>query len=226
MTTGWKTRYSAQTTYTYTIQMRAFLRTLAGEGAAQHLEKLRAPRPRAIVPTNDELRRLKTSAQPFMRAWLILAAELGLRISETLRVCDATHNAQTRSITIITKGAKPRTLPTTQELESLFGIAPSATDPTTPLIARLHGRPISASQLRRYWSKLKKQTGTREEIHPHDLRRSAAERLYDQTRDIRAVQRMLGHDDLTSTMQYLEHYDPENLRPLIDSLRIPTEAKQ
>ena len=161
-----------------------------------------------------------------MRCWLILAAELGLRISETLRVSDATHNPQTRTITITTKGTKPRTLPTTDELEALFGLAPPANDPTTPLIARLLGRPISQGQLRRYWSKLKKQTGTREEIHPHDLRRSAAERLYDQTRDIRAVQRLLGHDDLTSTMQYLEHYDPENLRPLIDSLKIPTPREQ
>lgn len=219
-----KKGYAHSTAYHVAYDARRFLAT---QGRQDLACKVKPPRPRAIVPTPEELLTLKANAVPFMRAWLILAAELGLRIAETLQVSDATHDPKAQTITVLAKGKRPRVLPTTTELESFFNIAPRAADTTTPLIARLAGRKtIDQGQIRSSWKQLKDSLGIRVELHPHDLRRSAAERLYKQTRDLRSVQRLLGHQNLQSTLAYLEHYDPENLRPLIEALRIPTEAVQ
>lgn len=208
-----------------TVQIRRAFGFLGKHGAPAVELKARRPKPRSIAPTPDELRRLKSVAQPWERAWIILQAECGLRISEAFAAAEANHNRDDRTITIVAKGGKPRVIPTTDELEALFAIAPEA-DASTPLIDRLRGKPIKPQGRWDHWKKFLARAGVREELNPHDLRRSAALRLYEQSRDLRAVQRMLGHDSLTSTLQYLEHYEPENLRPLIEALRIPTEAVQ
>lgn len=220
-----RTNFSRNTAYQTTARLRQILREVERHGGPHLRAQIARPRPRAIVPTEEELEALKQTAQPWERAWLILQAEMGLRISETLRVCDATHNRNEKTVTILTKGSKPRTLPTTAELEMLFALAPKAAE-ATPLLARLRGRPLTRQRMNRHWRSLVKRSGVRDELNPHDLRRRAAVRTYDQTKDIRAVQHLLGHDRLSSTLSYLEYYDSDNLRPLIEALQIPTEATQ
>lgn len=202
------------------------LRTLERENGAPHVQfRIQPAKPRTVTPTNQELKQLKKYGLPWHRAWVIMQAELGLRIREAFQACEANHDAENRTITIIAKGKKPRTVPTTPELETLWAMAPPA-EPTTPILERLRGKRVTMQALHRQWKPLLRRAGVREELMPHDLRRSAAVRLYDKTHDIRAVQRLLGHESLLATTVYLEHYDTANLRPLIESLRIPTEVPQ
>lgn len=148
-----------------------------------------------------------------------------MRSGEARQVCDATHDPANRTVTILGKGKKPRTLPTTDDIERLFAIAPKASA-TTPLLDRLKGMHVDAHQQSRAWKKLLSRAGVRETLRPHDLRRRAATQVYARTKDLRAAQQLLGHDRLETTLGYLAHHEPEALRPLVEALRIQTEAKQ
>ena len=61
-------------------------------------------------------------------------------------------------------------------------------------------------------------------INPHDLRRTTATRLYSLTKDLRATQQLLGHDNMRSTLTYIAPLATENLKPLLDALRQPTRG--
>ena len=56
-------------------------------------------------------------------------------------------------------------------------------------------------------------------FNPHALRHAGATAAYNATRDLRAVQEMLGHASLATTQRYL-HLDAEALRRVADATRI------
>ena len=56
-----------------------------------------------------------------------------------------------------------------------------------------------------FWKIMKKyanEAGVSDEITPHTLRHSVAAHLLENGADVRAVQEILGHVDITSTMKY------------------------
>ncbi len=234
----WRKQFAPSTVYSTTRYLARFLRHLEAHGApplAHLLKRVRRPRPRTTIPTSEELPRMYAAAAPHMRCWLLLTAQLGLRWSEALRVCPDVWNHQAHTITVLTKGTKVRTLPTTPDLEALFLTAPDAPDRTIAFVWLLRRKgPFepwirSERTLRSDWRSLIHQAGANTELTPHDLRRSVAERLYVATKDIRAVQQFLGHDNIATTAMYLEHKDTAALRALqghLQWLKPQTEVKQ
>ena len=218
-------KYAAGTAYNAIGHLKGILELIRDAGGMKLKARRRRPKPRAIAPSEQELQNLYDAALPWERCWLILQAELAMRSGEARQVCDATHDAANRTVTILGKGKKPRTLPTTDELEKLFSIAPKASA-TTPLLNRLKGGNVDSHVQCRAWKKLLNRADARQTLRPHDLRRRAATQTYARTKDLRAAQQLLGHDSLETTLGYLAHHEPETLRPLIEALRIPTEAKQ
>ena len=219
-------RYAPSTAYNAIGHLRGILEMLRDAGAHKLIARRYKPKNRSTVPTEDELAKMKAAARIWEKAWLILQAELGMRINEARQVCDAIHDPANGTVTIIGKRNHPRTLTTTDELEAIWRIAPPTDDPTTSLLERLAGKRLNAHVMSRDWHKLLRRAGAREKLRPHDLRRRAATQTYARTKDIRAAQLLLGHDRLESTLGYLAHYDPANLKPIIEALRIPTEIKQ
>jgi integrase len=63
----------------------------------------------------------------------------------------------------------------------------------------------------------------RRELHIHDLRRTAAEEVWDATRDVRMVQAQLGHRSPLTTIRYLANrislQDLTPVRAKVDQLR-------
>ena len=220
-----KKQYATATVYSSAGHLRGILEILRDNGAPKLTVHTRKPRPRSTSPTEEELAAIYAAAQPWEKCWIILQAELGLRTDEARQVNDATHDAGNGTITIIGKGKKPRTLPTTDRLEQFFAIAPKALT-TTPLMDRFRGRHVNQHVQDRAWKRLLKDAGIARHLRPHDLRRRAATQTYARTKDLRAAQQLLGHDNLASTLTYLAHHEPASLKPLIEALRIPTEAKQ
>ena len=51
--------------------------------------------------------------------------------------------------------------------------------------------------------------GIPKHCHPHTLRHTFATEIYRQTKDIRGVQKMLGHADLSTTMIYTHIVDDD-----------------
>ena len=80
-----------------------------------------------------------------------------------------------------------------------------------PLFVNNNGKRLTVRGIFYIIVKRARQTGTLEKISPHTLRHSFATELLNQGADIRAVQEMLGHKNLSTTQTYT-HTTKERLR--------------
>ncbi len=83
----------------------------------------------------------------------------------------------------------------------------------------LHGKRINDRYLRQMIKRRAKKVGITKDVHPHTLRHTFATDLYRDTRNIRLVQKALGHSDLSTTMIYTHIYDQE-LESAMKSFRV------
>jgi integrase len=154
-----------------------------------------------------------------MRCWMEIAEGHGLRRAEALRLCPAQHSEQDNTITYRTKGELTNTLPVSPDLLAYFEMVKPVVDPNTSLIDLIAGRHITHDIFYKAWQQLKAKAKVNPQLRPHDMRRTLAQRAYHETKkDILAVQKLLGHESLMSTLLYLRSADPQNLGPLIDRL--------
>jgi integrase/recombinase XerD len=78
------------------------------------------------------------------------------------------------------------------------------------LFTTLKGTPIHSSALRAMVKRRANKIGLQhKDVHPHTLRHTFATELYRQTKDIRLVQKALGHRDLSTTMIYTHIVDED-----------------
>jgi len=197
--------------------LRALLRTLEQHGAmpcGDLLPKVRRPQARPTTATPEQIGKLLTAAPTWQKLFITLAWQLALRFSETLAVTPASHNKNEQTVTIRTKGDRVRTIPTTDDVETLLAAAGDTEgNEQTPYLWLLRGRAISKNGMRTAWWYLCDRAGVKG-IHPHDLRRTTATNLYAACHDLRAVQQFLGHESLASTTAYLAPLAQEQLRDL------------
>jgi integrase/recombinase XerD len=161
---------------------------------------------------------LSTPAGLRDRAMIELMYSTGLRVSELcgVRVSDLQVNAGT--LRCIGKGDKERIVPVGRRaLESIATYVREARpkllrDRTSPfLFVGSRGRKIHRVQ---FWQSLKKyghEAGLRQSLNPHMLRHSFATHLLDRGADLRSVQLMLGHADISTTQIYT-HVVEERLK--------------
>lgn len=204
----WKQKYAPSTLHTICSHARAMLRDIDAR-CGTHLEEAmlrpRRAQPRKRTASTEELRALLAHAQPWQRVWLLLMATLGLRFSEALRVSPEHYDPTRHTITIETKGGQQKEFPVTPEIEQLFAIAPTTSG---TYVERLRGKHIKRDWMRTLWMQLKHKAGVPADLNPHDLRRTAAVRVYTETHDVLAVKELLGHQKLDTTAQYLKPYEP------------------
>jgi integrase/recombinase XerC len=78
------------------------------------------------------------------------------------------------------------------------------------------GNRISVRQVQQRLSYWAKRQGLNNTLHPHKLRHSFASHLLQSSSDLRAVQELLGHADLSTTQVYT-HLDFQHLAKVYDS---------
>lgn len=143
----------------------------------------------------------------------------GLRLSELVNL-DLEHlDLGAGLVQVLGKGNKARILPVGRKareaLRAWLGMRGISAPRDNALFLSRHGTRLGARaiQLRL------KQAGERElgqHLHPHMLRHSFASHLLESSQDLRAVQEMLGHADISTTQIYT-HLDFQHLASVYDS---------
>jgi len=152
------------------------------------------------------------------RAMLELLYATGLRVSELVRLKKREVNLDAGFLLAFGKGAKERLVPIGESASAFLqkylmmvrGGLDKAVDNEYLFLSRL-GEPMTRQA---FWNIIKKraaQAGIRQDISPHTLRHSFATHLLENGADLRSVQIMLGHADLSSTQIYT-HITRERLK--------------
>jgi site-specific recombinase XerD len=140
----------------------------------------------------------------------------GLRLSELAALNVADLDTFSETVRVIGKGRKERIVPVGQ-------IALKAVQQYR-FEARVQSGPLFISKLRKrissrsIWQMLKKhlsQTSIQLRVSPHKLRHSFATHLLDNGADLRSVQTLLGHANLSTTQIYT-HVTMERLKKAYD----------
>ena len=142
------------------------------------------------------------------RAMIEVLYATGLRVSELVGLRVEGVNLETGFVRCIGKGSKERIVPlgsSAREAVAAYtkhGREQSAPAEAEHLFLKGNGRPLSRVE---FWKLLKGyagRAGIRKAISPHVLRHSFATHLLDRGADLRAVQMMLGHVNISTTQIY------------------------
>ncbi|MBE0402869.1 MAG: tyrosine recombinase XerC [Halomonas sp.] len=139
------------------------------------------------------------------QAMLELFYSSGLRLAE-LAALDL-HDLQTSRVRVIGKGSKPRQVPVGQRAQHTLAewIACRATmapEGETALFVGQRGARLGHRAIQKRLAQLSVSRGLPEHLHPHRLRHSFASHLLESSQDLRAVQELLGHANLSTTQVY------------------------
>jgi integrase/recombinase XerD len=155
------------------------------------------------------------------RAMLELLYATGLRVSELVGLTLPQLRLDVGFLIAFGKGSKERVVPVGEQAETwvqryLREVRPGlARGRHQAVFANKDGDPMSRVG---FWMLVKKhglKAGIRAEISPHVLRHSFATHLLEHGADLRAVQTMLGHADISTTQIYT-HIHQQRLKSLYD----------
>jgi integrase/recombinase XerD len=211
------------------VALKIFFRFLAGKGAVERdpAEALTLPRIERYLPeTLNELQveqfleKIDTSTLHGLRdrAMMELLYASGLRISELANARLENFNFEERIVRVTGKGNKTRLVPVGRKACEALAAYLSTERPK--LVKRRSGSEIFLSArgtkltTARIWQIVKKHArhaGFDKNIYPHLLRHSFATHLLGNGADLRIIQEMLGHADISTTQVYT-HVDQQRLK--------------
>ncbi len=135
----------------------------------------------------------------------------GIRVSELISIKKADVNTEMGFIRVSGKGSKERIVPITDFVAKklnhyIIEVRPQLlkSDDNEDLFITNRGRGFTRQGL---WKTIKKYellSGIRKNITPHTFRHSFATHLIENGADLRAVQEMLGHSDISTTQIYTQ----------------------
>jgi integrase/recombinase XerD len=209
--------------------VRSYFKFLMGDGVVVRdpSERLDTPKRWRTLPdvlTVAEIQKLlaaPTMDDPLYfrdRAMLEVAYGAGLRVSEWIGIGVRDALLDEGLVRVFGKGSKERLVPIGRGAIGALAIyirelrprlERTAGQPTLFLNAR--GEPLSRMGAWKILQKYVKRSGLTKRVYPHTLRHSFATHLLEGGADLRAVQEMLGHADISTTQIYT-HVDREYLR--------------
>jgi site-specific recombinase XerD len=142
---------------------------------------------------------------------MTLMLNAGLRASEVLHLRGRDIDWTSGQLMVREgKGKKDRTLWLSEvDLELLRAWRSRRPTAGELLFTTLHGTPVKDRDLRAMVKRRARKAGISKDVHPHMLRHTFATDLYRVTKDIRLVQKTLGHADLSTTMIYTHLVDDD-----------------
>ena len=209
--------------------IRTYFRFLLAEGhvVRDPSERLETPKRWRTLPevlTVDEVEKLLASPtldDPLVfrdRAMLELAYGAGLRVSEWITLGLRDVMLDERLVRVFGKGSKERLVPIGRSAIAAVAIYVRELRPRLEkgggkgaLFLNARGEPLTRMGAWKILRRHVERAGITKHVSPHTLRHSFATHLLEGGADLRAVQEMLGHADISTTQIYT-HVDREYLR--------------
>ena len=194
----------------------------------ENIERLKTSKKLPKVLTNEEIDKLlnircETPYDYRNKAMLELMYSSGLRISELLNLTVTDIDLHNNIVKVFGKGAKERIIPigdyATNALEKyIYEYRSCLTKKninTDILFLNNHGKIMSRSGFFKILEKIAKDNGIEKEISPHTLRHSFATHMLMNGADLRSIQELLGHENMSTTSIYT-HLGNNELRDNYD----------
>jgi integrase/recombinase XerD len=209
--------------------VRSYFRFLLGEGhvVRDPSERLETPKRWRTLPevlTVADIERLlaaPTLDEPLAfrdRALLELAYGAGLRVSEWITLGVRDLILEDSLVRVFGKGSKERLVPIGRTAVGAIAVYLRELRPRLEggrgkgvLFLNARGTPMTRMGAWKILRKYVERAGLEKRVTPHTLRHSFATHLLEGGADLRAVQEMLGHADISTTQIYT-HVDREYLR--------------
>jgi integrase/recombinase XerD len=168
---------------------------------------LRQPDPATLIGLRD-------------KAMLELLYATGLRVSELIGLRPGDINLERGFLIVLGKGSKERAVPIGES--AIIHLQAYLERARMLLLGNKSSEYVFISSKHRgitrqmFWERIKyyaRKAGIRQHVSPHTLRHSFATHLLDNGADLRAVQAMLGHSDISTTQIYT-HVSRERLKSI------------
>jgi len=209
--------------------IRTYYGFLAGEGRVRNdpSDRLETPRRGRVLPDTLAVAEVESLlAAPGLddplawrdRALLELAYGAGMRVSELCGLGITDLLLTEGLVRVFGKGSKERLVPLGRNTIGAVSVYLHQLRPTLDrgrgagrVLLNARGEPLSRVGAWGIVKRSAERAGIRKRVTPHTLRHSFATHLLEGGADLRAVQEMLGHADLSTTQIYT-HVDREYLR--------------
>lgn len=209
--------------------LRKFMRFLEREGhvpqgTTDEVQTIKRDRSLPKTLSREEVEEIidslpsDTPAQIRDRAMIELLYAAGMRVSELTGARVADLNIDEGFIRCRGKGSKHRMVPVGSEAREwlvryLDDVRPEWAKKTRSefLFINTRGNPVSRQTVWRTVKKMAREAGSVSNVSPHVFRHSFATHMMENGADLRAVQEMLGHVDISTTQVYT-HVTSERMR--------------
>jgi integrase/recombinase XerC len=220
---------------------KTWLRTLARSDAqfrADVFDTVRVPKPPKRLPnalSEPEMAQLlgdatsneatdEGASHPLRdRAMFELLYGCGLRVSELTGLDVDQLDLSAGEVRVYGKGRKERIVPLGRVasdalrawLDERAMLVTSNANDVRALFLGTHGKRVAATVVRKALAETAIARGISSHVHPHRLRHSFASHVLQSSRDLRAVQELMGHASIASTQVYT-HLDFQHLSAVYD----------
>jgi integrase/recombinase XerC len=212
---------------------RTFFNYLAREGICSTNPAMEFSAPRsdsrlpATIDTDQVSRLLEIDTTDWHalrdRAMLELFYSSGLRLAELVGSNTGDISFDDNSMKVRGKGSKERVLPVGSKAIAAINtwlkireqLPKGKLEDESALFLSERGKRISPRNVQERVKKWSVRLGISGRVHPHTLRHSFASHLLESSQDLRAVQELLGHADISTTQIYT-HLDFQHLADVYD----------
>ncbi|AIX75208.1 MAG: tyrosine recombinase XerC [Mixta calida] len=210
--------------------LRSFLDWMVSQGAlkANPAKGIATPRAARHLPKNidvDEVNQLLDIDQsdPLAvrdRTMMEIMYGAGLRLSELVGIDRRHLDLEAGEVWVTGKGSKERRLPigrtAVEWVRKWLTLRDIYAPESDALFVSKEGKRISVRNVQKRFAEWGVKQGVSSHVHPHKLRHSFATHMLESSGDLRAVQELLGHANLSTTQIYT-HLDFQHLATVYDA---------